>query len=987
MTFSDIFRPIVSATVAVALIVSAPLAAQEQGSALLQSKAGNATTLQPTAPAQRPWLYEKSDVPIDPAWHFGVLDNGLRYAVRRNDVPAGQVSIRVRVDVGSLMEEPDEAGFAHFIEHLSFRGSRDVPDGESKRIWQRLGAEFGSDSNAQTSPTGTTYALDLPRATQAGIDESLRILAGMISQPNIAKKPVEAERSVILAERRESLGPGSRLGDEIRAFYFAGQRLAAHSPIGTEQTLLNATPRRLRAFHDRWYRPDRTVIAISGAMEPATLEAMIRTHFSGWKAKGRATPLPDFGKPDPSAPATKVIVEPSVPYSVGLAYLRPWEFNEDTIVFNQMRLADMVALELINRRLEAVASDGAAFVQANVTLDNSMRSANATYVTIVPIGGDWEKALQEVRAIIEDARRVPPSQIDIDREFEGMEAGFAAQVASAAIEGSPQQAESIVQAVDIRETVVSPQDQLDIYRTAKRYMTPEQLLAATNRLFSATAERALLSLRAPQEDAAERLAAAFATPVEPNSQARLSDTRVTMDALPELPSPGKVASRTEVGVLGIQNVTFENGVKLLVAGNQAEPGKVHINVRWGHGRQSFSPDQRAALWAAPYALMASGIGDLGQRELNDLMSGRRLSLNFSIDDDAFSLSGTSSPQDYPDQLRLFASKLAFPRWDEAPLRRSLAMLEASYDPVPASAAEAVGRDLEWMLRNRDERFSPASPEDRSALTLDAFRKTWEPRLAAGPIEVQVFGDLDVEQAIAAVASSFGALPARKDAPPPARNLTLQFPDPVPAPVRINHDGPDEQAAAVIAWPTGSGVEDIRESRQLEMLARIITDRLFERLRSIDGAAYTPSASSTWPEHMNGGGFFVVQTQLKPERIPYFYQLVDELVRDLATNPVTEDELNRQIQPVRQLIMRAAYSNAFWMDQLEGYTSDANRLGYARSLGRDLTDITPADLQALAARYLVPERRWSAVVLPEEAPSPVLATGSSAGTTPAERATR
>ncbi|MCW2338449.1 zinc protease [Sphingobium sp. B2D3A] len=982
MTFSDIFRPIVSATVVLGLIASAPLAAQGEVPGLLQpqSKAGE-PTLKPTVPAERPWLYEKSDVPIDPAWQFGVLDNGLRYAVRRNDVPAGQVSIRVRVDVGSLMEEPAEAGFAHFIEHLSFRGSRDVPDGESKRIWQRLGAEFGSDSNAQTTPTGTTYALDLPRATNEGIDESLRILAGMMQQPNISKAPVEAERAVILAERRESLGPGARLGDEIRAFYFAGQRLASHSPIGTEQTLLKATPQALRAFHDRWYRPDRTVIAISGSMEPAALEAMVHAHFSGWKAKGRATPLPDFGKPDPSAPATKVIVEPSVPYSVGLAYLRPWVFNEDTIVFNQMRLADMVALELINRRLEAVASDGASFVQANVSLDNSMRSANATYVTIVPNGSDWEKALQEVRAIIEDARRVAPSQVDIDREFQGMEAGFAALVASAAIEGSPQQVESIVQAVDIRETVVSPQDQLAIYQSSKKYMTPEQLLAATNRLFSATVERALLSLRAPQDNAEQRLQTAFSAQVEPNSRARLSDSRVTMAALPKLPAPGKVASRTDLGVLGIQNVTFENGVRLLVAGNQAEPGKVHINVRWGHGRQSFAPDERAALWAVPYALTASGIGDLGQRELNDLMSGRRLSLNFGIDDDAFTLSGTSSPQDYPDQLRLFASKLAFPRWDEAPLRRSMAMLEASYDPVPASAAEAIGRDLEWMLRDKDARFSPASPDDRTALTLDTFRKVWAPRLANGPIEIQVFGDLDVEQAIAAVAASFGALPKRADAPPPARNLALNFPAHVATPVRIVHDGPDEQAAAIIAWPTGSGVADIRESRQLEMLARIITDRLFERLRSIDGAAYTPSASSNWPERMNGGGFLVVQTQLKPERIPYFYQLVDELVRDLTTNPVTEDELNRQIAPVRQLLTRAAYSNAFWMDQLQGFSRDENQLGYARALGRDLTSITPADLQALAARYLVPEKSWSAVVLPESAPAPALGTSAGSASAP------
>lgn len=161
----------------------------------------------------RPWLYENSDVPIDTAWRFGTLSNGLRYAIRRNGVPPGQVSIRLRIDAGSLMERPDEQGYAHFMEHLSMRGSRHVPDGESKRIWQRLGVTFGSDSNAATTPTGTTYALDLPQANQASLGESLKILAGMMTDPNIVDSAVDAERAVVLAERRESDGPQMRISD------------------------------------------------------------------------------------------------------------------------------------------------------------------------------------------------------------------------------------------------------------------------------------------------------------------------------------------------------------------------------------------------------------------------------------------------------------------------------------------------------------------------------------------------------------------------------------------------------------------------------------------------------------------------------------------------------------------------------------------------------------------------------------------------------
>ena len=129
------------------------------------------------APAT-PWLYRGSDIPPDKAWVFGELPNGLRYAVRNNGVPPRQVSIRMVIDAGSLNEGPGEHGYAHFNEHLSFRGSKYVPDGEAKRLWQRLGATFGSDTNATTSPTQTIYKLDLPPPRRPGSRKASRSFRG-----------------------------------------------------------------------------------------------------------------------------------------------------------------------------------------------------------------------------------------------------------------------------------------------------------------------------------------------------------------------------------------------------------------------------------------------------------------------------------------------------------------------------------------------------------------------------------------------------------------------------------------------------------------------------------------------------------------------------------------------------------------------------------------------------------------------------------------
>ena len=154
----------------------------------------------PVQTAEDPWLYKGSDLVHDEEWKFGRLSNGVRYAVRKNGVPPGQVSVRVRIDAGSLNEQESERGFAHLLAHLSFRGSTFVPDGESKRIWQRLGVTFGSDSNASTTFTQTVYKLDLPTATAAGLDESFKILTGMMSAPAITQASLDAERPVVPRE-------------------------------------------------------------------------------------------------------------------------------------------------------------------------------------------------------------------------------------------------------------------------------------------------------------------------------------------------------------------------------------------------------------------------------------------------------------------------------------------------------------------------------------------------------------------------------------------------------------------------------------------------------------------------------------------------------------------------------------------------------------------------------------------------------------------
>jgi zinc protease len=954
-------RSAASLSVLALLMSGAPLAARSDNAP------ATATQAAPTGQAQvRPWLYENSDVPIDPAWRFGTLPNGLRYAVRRNGVPPGQVSMRLRVDAGSLMEQPDELGYAHFIEHLSMRGSRHVPDGESKRIWQRLGVTFGSDSNAATTPTGTTYALDLPQATPASLAESMKIIAGMMTDPNIVDSAVDAERAVVLAEKRESDGPQMRMSDASRLHFFAGQALADHAPIGTVATLTAATAAKVEAFHQRWYRPENTVIAIAGDIDPAQAEQLIKDHFGSWTVSGKGAPLPDFGTPNPKLPATRVVVEPGVPLGLTLAWLRPWTPHADTILYNQDKLTDVLALQIISRRLEQAARAGGSFLQAGVEQQDVSRSVDGTFMTIIPTGENWEKALADVRAVVEDAKAAPPSQAEIDREYAQMNTALSIQVENADTEPGAKQASDLVSAVDIRETTVSPDAAVEIFRAGKPAMTPEKILDSTRRLFSAGVFRALLVTGKIQPGLDAKLAAAVAAPVKAATNARLADKAVTMDDLPKLGPPGTVVSRTPIALQGMESITFSNGVKLTLFANDAETEKVRVNVRFGHGQQAFSPTKPVPSWAADYALVASGIGKLGQRELDDLTNGRRMGMDFNTDDDAFEMQVVTRPADYKDQLRLFATKLAAPGWDPAPIARVKTGASVAYDAMSRSPDSVLGRDLNWLLHDKDVRFRTPSRAEIDGLTPQAFRTTWEPILASGPIEVQIFGQVKAEDAIQAVAATFGALPARQDVPVPAANKAMRFPAHVETPVVLRHKGDKEQAAAVMAWPTAGGFDLQKEGRQLEILTQIFNDRLFDKLRSTEGAAYSPSVQNNWPFSYDSGGYILVTSQVRPDRIAYFYGVVKDTAADLAKTPVSDDELQRAVAPMRQLLMRASTGNAFWMNQMEGATHDARYVEAMKNMSQDMLSVTPAQLQALAAKYLVQGKSWSAVVLPEGA---------------------
>ena len=966
MSFLRALRPLLP----LLLLAPAPLAAQRLPAPAETQAAG--------LPAPRyaqpddPWIYRGTDIPVDREWLMGEMPNGLRYAVRSNGVPPGQVSIRVRIDAGSLHEEEPERGFAHLIEHLVFRQSRDFGPGEAIPYFQRLGASLGNDTNAVTSPTQTVYQLDLPNATAATLADSVRLFAGMIREPVLSAANLATEVPIVLAERRERNGPDRRIAEATRELFFAGQRLAERSPIGAVATLQAATADKVRAFHSRWYRPEEATVVIVGDADPQLLAALVEQHFGDWRVPGEPAPEPDFGDPvappgaDPANPVgeTRVLVEPGQPRALTFAVLRPFEQVTDNLEYNRGLLIGSVAQAIVNRRLEARARSGGHYLYAAVDHDKPSRSADATFVALAPLTDDWQSALAEVRAVIADAVAAPPSQAEIDRELAEFDVVFANMVEQSRIQAGGQLADDLVNAVDIREAVASPETILAVFREMRDRFTPEAVHEHTRALFTGTVIRAMLLTPDPAGADPAALTAAMLAPVSGEAARAGDGPAMSFADLPPLGEPSAPVAREPLGVFDIEQLAFGNGVRALLWPTDNEPGRATVRVRFGRGVADFAPEEAVYLALGKAALVGSGFGEVGQDGLDQLAAGRKMGFDFRIEEGTFVFEGLTRAEDVADQLYLFAAKLADPRWDAAPFERARAAMLLSLDSYGGNPGGVLNRDLDGLLHNGDPRHATPGPEALRAATAEGFQAVWSRLLAQGPVEVSVFGDFDREAAVAALSRTFGALPPR---PAASAEMPVHGPFPAPGaePMVLTHSGEADQAAAVIAWPTGGGSDGLPQSRKLDLLAQVFSNRLLDALRERLGASYSPSVGSDWPLDVAGGGYVLALAQLPPDDVPAFFAAAEEIAQDLAANGPQPDELARVTEPMRQLLNRMQTGHTFWLNQLAGATFDRSRVEHLSTLWSDYTATAPADLQALARQYLAGQPGWRLAVMPEQ----------------------
>lgn len=935
--------------------------------ALAQTAAPAAAASTTQVAPSDPWAQAASDVPADPAVRYGLLPNGMRYALLHNATPPGQASFRLRIDAGSLMERDDQKGLAHFMEHMAFNGTKDVPENEMLRILERLGLAFGADTNAFTSFDQTAYMLELPNTKDETVDPSLHILREMMSAALMAPEAIDSERGVIVGEERTRDTPQLRVLKTQLGLLAPGQRLSQRLPIGDLDIIRTAPRQRFVDFYDAYYRPSRATFIAVGDFDVDAMEAKVRAAFGDWKPTAPDGPEPDLGAVAPRQPQTSIIVEPGIQSSIQINWIKAPDRAPDTTAKREADIRRGLGLAVLNRRLGEIArADNPPFIGAAAGYQSLFDSLDAGALSVAFNPGDWKRALDTVE---QESRRLAEygvSDAELQREIVNTRTALQNAVASAATRSTSTLANGLLGAVNDDQVFSAPQTNLDLFNKAVEGLTVDQVNQATKAVFEGQGPLLLFSSPVPVEGGEAAVTAALEASRNTPVQARAAEAELKWP-YDDFGAPAQPAARSEVADLGATLVRFPNGTLLNIKKTDFRADQVLVSARTGLGELGLPADQLSPLSMASTILTAGGLGKLSLDEMNRVLSGRTYGASVSQAADAYVFSGATKPADLQLELQVLAAYLTDPGLRAAPFEQTKALFPQILAQMGATPRGVFQRDASGLLAGGDVRETTPTAEQVAAIQIEDVRNGVRSALAQGPVEITVVGDVDIDAVIAAVGSTFGALPARGPQPtPPAGSTERRFPAPTAAPVQLHHTGPAEQALGFVAWPTTDQIHDRKTARQLSILADVLQLRLNDEIREKQGLAYSPSAGSTASSVFPGYGYVAVTAETPPAALPKLFETVDAIAADLRDNPVSEDELNRARRPAVERLRRNMADNGYWLTQLSQAQSDPAGLDQTRNQLSTLEAVTAADLQALARQYLKSDAAWRATVTAQPA---------------------
>ncbi len=925
-------------------------------------------------PAQQPIQQAKpnldNQLTLDPKTRAGVLPNGIHYYIRANSYPAKRAELRLAVNAGSLMEDDDQRGMAHVIEHMGFNGTTHFKKNELVNYLQSIGVRFGADLNAYTSFDETVYMLQVPTDTARLLETGVTVLADWAHGQLFDSTEVANERGVVVEEWRLRKGAFDRMREQYWPLVFRGSKYADRWVIGTQESIMSSTPALLRRFYNDWYRADNMAVAVVGDFDVAQMEASIKKNFGSIPATpANARKRIPFDVPGNKDPIVAVVSDKEATSSqVELMFKLPKEPTKTVADYRRVLMSRLFASMLNARFGEMAQKPDAPFVQAFGGKVNLVRTQDIFDVRALVKDGGVERGTAAIVSEVKRADEFGFLPSEFDRAKQNMLRAYERQY---------NERDKTVSGILVDQYVSlflenSPAPGIEAEYALAQQLLPTIQVQEVNALASKwiTDDNRVVVVQGPQKEGvklptqSEMLAVidrAMKAPVVAYTENVSNEPLVA-----KLPAAGKITASKASGA-GIYEWKLSNGARVLVKPTDYKADEIRFGAYSPGGTSLVSDADYMSATAAAIITYNSGLASFNRVDLNKKLAGKAIQLQPNVGSTTEGLNGLTTPKDLETMLQLTYLQFTAPRFDSsaaAAFKNQQSAMLANRDKSPDAA---VLDTFFYTLQGSHFRARPISPATFAEVNPQRASEIFRDRFADASDFTFVFvGNVDTT-ALKPLAEQYLATLPSKNRKETWKDVGMRPPTGIVE--KTVRKGTEPKSATYIAF---TGPIDFTDQARfdLQALTEVVRIKIIEVLREKLSGTYSPGISSSSSKIPVPSYQIIANFSSSPENIEPLSRALFEVIDSLQKNgpsQVDVDKVKEQLTRGHEVDLK---SNAYWMSQI--MSRDQNGEDVAKAMATyeaNIKKLTAADVQRAAKQFFNMKNYVRVALVPETKPTP------------------
>lgn len=903
-------------------------------------------------------------LPLDPAVRKGTLPNGLTYYIRANKIPEKRAELYLVNKVGSILEDENQRGLAHFVEHMAFNGTRDFPKNTLIDYLQKAGVKFGADINAYTSFDETVYQLPIPTDTLAVFERGFDMLLNWAGFISFDPEEVNAERGVILEESRQrGKNAQERMQQQALPILFNNSRYAERIPIGKEDVLKSFTVETIKKFYKDWYRPDLQAIIAVGDFDADQVERWIKEKFAVLKNPAQPRPRTKYEVGDHAETFAKVITDKEFPYTVAQVVYK----SKTTPITTAAGFREQIRTELFNTMMaariqEATRKPETPYFFAQNAISPFLAGLQAYLSITVAKNGQLDKAVTAVLEENEKIRRFGFTQTELDRAKKDL----LTQRESAYKEKDKTKSAAYVAAYQgnfLTGTAVPGSEY--VYNFYKKTV-PEIQLKEVNELintFDQKKNRVVL-VQAPSKDSAGL----------PSQQQLLDwvntdlsyvkayeDQSTNEPLLSTLPASAKVASSKAFSTIGAELITLGNGVRVWLKPTDFKNDEIRFSSYSFGGTSVVDEKKLPSILMAANIMGQSGVGKFDPTVLGKMLTGKNVSVSAYVSEISEGVSGIATPADIETALQLVYLYYTAPRKDTTAFRTAIAETKYMLQNRALDPTAVFSDTLEAIMSGYHPRRTNPTMQMLDKVSLDEVVDMYKDRFADASDAVFVFvGNFDKTKLLPLLEKYIGGLPStnRKES---FSNLGIR---PLPGAVKKTvYKGQDDKSAVELIF-NGPWKWSPANNLRLSALTEIINIKMVERLREKEEGVYSPSVAESYSKLPEQRFTLSISFTCDPKNVDRLIEAALDEIRKIKKDGPSATDLQKFKAEERRAHEVRIKENGYWMNYLLQQSRNGEPVEEMNNYLAELEQLTPASLKQ-TAQLLNEQQLIKAILMPEK----------------------